>query len=380
MRFCCVRAKGATAGWLEVNLERRSIKDKADERPTLELVELLQQAPEFVGYGDELEALPRVLAPLPNSHSGRVFIAVDELGKIVIVGCPDQSSEDGISTMVGDLLGASGRLWHQSFKTLAEMFGDRSGKNLIERIKSRVDNFAQEQWGNNVQKYLKEGKFPVVIVVERWDETVNQMMEYLKQMNLNTRLITFNFTELDGLEIVMPMVVGAEPKEEVVKPPATPYLEYTPKVSSLSKEESKPQRSYESFPQEGTSRQQQVILERLVYIDDIGLIRRGFEFFTPRALERPEAEGTIVVAVDSTRWPFPKPNEVIVVVRTTREHLAGFLRMKQEEVEDFLKQLPREEKKGYRGVLLLYVRNVYEANQLVNELKALKEVSQTGVR
>ncbi len=380
MRFCCVRSRGVTAGWLEVNLEEYLTRGQESTVSGVDLVELLQQVPEFVGYGTESKGLPRALVQLPDSHSGRVFVAVDEIGRITIVGCPDQSREDGLSIMVGDLLAASGRLWQQPFRRLAEMFGDRDGKNLVERIKSRVENFSLEQWNGNVQRCLKEGKFPVVIVVERYDETVKQTLDYLRQMNLNIRLITFDFLELDGIQVVIPKEGGVEFQRESVRQPATPYLEYTPTVSSPGKDEPKPQRSYEPFPREGTTRQQQVILERLVYLDDLGLIRRGFEYFTSRALERPEAEGTIVVAVDGSRWPFPKPDEVIVVVRTTREHLAGFLKMKQEEIEDFLKQLPREEKKGYRGVLLLYARNVYEANQLVNELKALKEVSQTGVR
>uniref|UniRef100_A0A7V3PT84 Uncharacterized protein n=1 Tax=candidate division WOR-3 bacterium TaxID=2052148 RepID=A0A7V3PT84_UNCW3 len=380
MKPCFIRARKSVAGWQEVKLPLSESELPAD----FSLVELLKQAPEFIGMALGV-ALPRAIAVIPGAASGRVFVAVDEQGKITIIGCPDRQAEGGISAMVGDLLAATGRLWQQPFATLAKMFGDQEGQNLLAQVKNRVGSLSPEQFKEGIQKSLQEGKFPLVIAVERVDEAINQMMDYLKQMNLRVRLISFSYRQLNGLEIVIPKEVGKEVEPEpepapIVRPQRTPYLEYTPTVTTLGKEEPAARKVYEQFPTEGTTPKQQEILKRLVYIDDLGLIRRGFEYFTPRAIKRAEAEGTIVIAVDPARWPFPKPEEVIVVVRTGLEHLAGFLKMKQQEVEDFLKLLPRDERKEHRGVVLLWARNVYEANQLVNELKALKEVSQTGVR
>ncbi len=378
MRHCCIRAKSPGRVWYEVRLpvEGASATAPAD----FSLAELLQQAPEFVGPA--LDGwTPRALAVMPSATSARVFVAVDEVGRIAIVGCPDQQIEGGVSAMAGDLLAATGRLWHQPFKTLAAMFGDPEGIKLTEQIRERIGVFDSARFRAGVGKSLEEGKFPMVIAIDRVDETIEKMMEYLSTMNLQVRLMSYDYLEIDGLEIVLPKVVGGEePKPQAEKPVSTPYLEYTPTVTAISQEELQPRKVYEPFPVEGTTPKQQAILERLVYIDDLGLVRRGFEYFTPKNIQRAVREGTIVVAVDSSRWPFPKPDEVVVVVRTSLEHLAGFLKMKQQEVEDFLKLLPRDEKKEHKGVVLLYARNVYEANQLVNELKALKEVSQTGVR
>ncbi|MGQ9677701.1 MAG: hypothetical protein ACUVUD_00250 [bacterium] len=377
MQPCCIRASKESGDWLQF---------PADTSPgVVDRMELINQAPEFVGMAFGEKPLPRAVALFTGVTSNRVVVAIDEVGKVMLVGCPDQKSETGISSMVGDILAASGRLWHQPVATLAAMFGDQEGKSLEGKIRSRVKNdWNREKFWFELAQSLEAGKFPVVVVVDEVNQAVEEMINYLRGMNINIRVLTYERFFERGVEIVVPRVVGEAVKREKeeekkisVEKPITPFLEYTPTVTTLGENDSPPPKTYEAFPISGTTPKQQAILERLVYIEDLGLVRRGFEFFSPRAAQHAEAEGTIVVAVDGTRWPFPKEDEVIVVVRTSREHLAGFLRMKPQEVEDFLRLLPRNEKREHKGVLLLWARNPFEANQLINELKALKEVSRT---
>ncbi len=79
------------------------------------------------------------------------------------------------------------------------------------------------------------------------------------------------------------------------------------------------------------------------------------------------------------RWPFPKPDEVIVVVNTGQDFFAGYLSLTPEEIEEFLESLPRVQRKEHRGCVLLRASNIHESEQLVNELRALREVAKTGV-
>lgn len=372
MQPCCIRASNETKDWLEFPMT--PIRGKIDRR------ELISQAPEFLGMAFGEAPLPRAVALLTGVTANQVLVAVDEAAKVMLVGCPDQQSETGISSMVGDLLAASGRLWHQPVASLAAMFGDREGKALEEKVRSRVQGeWDREKFWFELAHSLETGKFPVVVVVDEVNQAVEEMFSYLRGMNINVRVLSYERFFEQGIEIVVPRVMGEAPKREekkaVVEQPITPFLEYTPTVTTFSEAEASSPKNYEPFPIAGTTPKQQAILERLVFIEELGLIRRGFEFFSPRAAQHAEAEGTIVVAVDRTRWPFPNEDEVIVVVRTSREHLAGFLRMKPQEVEDFLRLLPRNEKREHKGVVLLWARNPFEANQLVNELKALKEVS-----
>jgi hypothetical protein len=69
---------------------------------------------------------------------------------------------------------------------------------------------------------------------------------------------------------------------------------------------------------------------------------------------------------------------VIVVVNTGPAHLGGFLKIAQTDVEEFFSSLPRPEQKEQKGSILLRAANFHEADQIVNELRALKEVTSGG--
>ena len=93
-----------------------------------------------------------------------------------------------------------------------------------------------------------------------------------------------------------------------------------------------------------------------------------------------EATATIVLAVDSERSPFPRPDEVIVVVNTGSAHTGGFPNVAPTEVEEFLSSLPRAEQLEHKGTILLRAADLQEAAQVVNELRALKEVTASSIR
>jgi hypothetical protein len=135
----------------------------------------------------------------------------------------------------------------------------------------------------------------------------------------------------------------------------------------------------EPFPDQNASQKQREILVKLLALDGLGLKRKGFEYFPPKAQGKAASEGTIVIAVDPDRWPFPTKDEVVVVVNTSLEFLSGYLNIPSREIEEFLGTLPRVERKEHKGCLLLRAGNISEAMQLANELKALKEVAAGGL-
>jgi hypothetical protein len=132
------------------------------------------------------------------------------------------------------------------------------------------------------------------------------------------------------------------------------------------------------LPGSDATPKQKEILSQLVRLDDLGLKRMGLEYYLPD--NELEATATIVLAVDSARWPFPKPDEVIVVVNTGPAHMSGFLHIGPTEVEEFLSSLPRAEQEEHKGTILLRAANLYEAARVVNELRALKEVTAGSIR
>ncbi|MEO0079229.1 MAG: hypothetical protein ABIK44_00930 [candidate division WOR-3 bacterium] len=373
MRPCCVRVTQVTDQWTDFT-------GRPDQRP-LNKVELIRQAPEFLGLLNPDQPLPRAAMLVPQSTSGCALVVVDEAGGLQLVGCPDQTAEGALAAMVSDLLAASGRFWHQPYKVVAGLFREALGIELTDWIRQRAGpRWDEGRFKSGLEKSLQEAKIPIVVLIDRLDAPIREMTNYLKNMNITVRLLSYEYYQRNGIELVRPVVPSGEPAPAgpVVRTGVTRTVQFTPTVT-IKPADAAP-RSYEPFPIDGTTPKQQDILKRLVYLDDLGLRRRGLEYFAPGQERKVEAEGTIVIACNQSRWPYPKPDEVLVVVRTSLEHLAGYLKMKPQDVVDFLSSLPREQRKEHKGCVVLRASNVYEANQLVNELKALKEVSQTGIR
>ena len=64
-----------------------------------------------------------------------------------------------------------------------------------------------------------------------------------------------------------------------------------------------------------------------------------------------------------------------MAVDTGPSHLGRFLNIDSTEAEQFLGTLPRSGEKELKGTILLRASDSHEAVQVVNELRALKEVT-----
>lgn len=362
--------------------------------------QLVAEAPEFVGAAFADRPLPRAAMVAPGSDSGRVLVVVGETGDVVLVACPEPGR---MAPLVGEMLAASAKLWHQKFEGLAKPFAEFLGMSLLEWIAIRVGpGWAQDKFKAGLNESLNRGKFPLVIVTTALDSSVSEAVQYLRNLNLEVRVLGADYLLSDGDEMVRPKLLEAAaspsepeskptPRVEPQRPPLgvipqpTPTLSNGPATPTVSIGSTTPTRpfdgptkEYEPFPASNATPKQQEILNKLLPLAELGLERRGFEYFPPKAQGKAAMEGTIVVAIDSDRWPFPQNEEVIVVVRTGPEFLAGYLHITPAEAEDFLGSLPRVERKEHKGALLLRAASVHEATQLVNELRALKEIAGGG--
>jgi hypothetical protein len=276
--------------------------------------------------------------------------------------------------------------------SLADWIGARAGAG-----------WSAEKFRLGTEEALSRGKFPLVIVSAQPDQSVQEALAYLRGMNLEVHVLGFEHQTDRGDELARPMAVelevatatpAAPSQPEPVRPePAarlgqavTQRIELDEHVRTATigtpGQPVKPfgvkTREYAPFPASNATPKQQEVLERLLPLDELGMERRGFEYFVPKAAGKAAVEGTIVVAIDPERWPFPTEDEVIVVVNTGQEFLAAFLKIPPAEAEEFLASLPRVERKEHKGSLLLRAANTHEATQLVNELRALREVSAGG--
>ncbi len=400
MNPCCIRVSKFGDRWSAATVTARG--------QPIDLVELTVQSPEFLGMVEPSGPMPRAAVVVPQPVSGRVLVAVDERGGVQLVGCPDMRLEGNAAGVISDILAANGRLWHQKYPAFAALFDEALGMALADWVSSRVGpSFSAAAFRSGVEDCLNKGRFPIVLVVPEFDNAAREMLSYLRNMNLDVRPLGFELYRGDGVEVVRPRLFPEDrpaPKASVHKPEpaaARPEAKPAPSRPEPSRHETEApihRKEYasmagfgstqkreaagaarEPFPASDASPKQQEILVKLLGLDEIGLRRRGFEYFPPDAEGKAAAEGTIVVAVDPDRWPFPGKDEVIVVVNTGSEFLAGYLGIPPREVEEFLGSLPRAERKEHKGCLLLRANTTYEATQLVNELRALKEVSAGGI-
>jgi hypothetical protein len=398
-----------------------SIPPEPEPRP-LDAVRLVTQAPEFLGKGPG--GLRRAALKAPGSNSGQVLVAVDDSGGVTLVACPkDEASDQG--PLVTELLAASGGLWHRKNDVLIVTFQNATGRSLVDHVKARAGaGWSEEEFKQGIEASLKQGRFPVIVVVKERTKAVDDMLGYLDNLNLKAKVIGYRCYRGRGVETVEPVVLREggpavsrpqpEPEKVLEKKPE-PVLEKKPEPVPEKRPEPpkhpepapRPVRKpvetdrnarlgaigrrqfvadssrstvrrvdqdldkYPAFEVEGASVAQKEILRHLAPLDALGLERRGLEFFVPGADKKETSEGSVIVAADHKRWPFPKENEVVVVVRTGKTHLAGFLDVPPGDIEDFLGSMPRNTAREHKNTLLLQATSVNEADQLVNEIRTL---------
>lgn len=367
------------------------------ESRELDTVGLIVAAPEFLGLGQSDEPLPRAAAPAPQAPSGHVLLSVTEAGGVVTVACPDAATP--ANGLVGEVLATGGRLWRQPYESLVEPFESFLGMSLVEWIARRAGpTWSADAFRAGAEECLRGGRFPVILLVERDDPAVQEAAAFLVNMNIEVRLVTWECHRFDGNELVRPRVLAvrkpAAAAPQTAAPKAPPAPEPPPKpvqappaerkyadehTSSAAFGGAKPETkaAHEPFPAGDWSEKQREMLGKLVELDGLGMVRRGFEYFVPGALEAGTAEGAIVVSVQADRWPAPAKDEVIVVVRA--DLLGAWFQTAPEEIVDFLASLRRAQRKEHKGAVLLLATSVNDASQMVNELKALKELASSSL-
>jgi hypothetical protein len=314
--------------------------------------------------------------------------------------CPEPGGD--LAAAVGDLLATGRRFWRQKPEALAGPFQNFLGMSLADWIAARVgENWSVDKFQTGLQRSLSQGRFPITLVVNELDPATKETLDYLRHMNLPVRALGYTCQTCGGDELVWPRALAEEEPEPEVQPPRAQsrpsQLQSGPQVAmrpqpapaaaAPGREESTPtvtispqrpeQAGFGPLPVSDATPKQREALNRLVQLDGLGLERKGFEYYVADSGQK-EPTAAVVLAVDPDRWPFPKPDEVIVVVNTDPEHMAGFLGIAPKEVEEFLGSLPRADRKERKGSLLLRAANLNEAAQIVNELRALKEVTAAG--
>lgn len=361
----------------------------------VDALQLVVDSPEFLGQGSN-QSLPRAAMAPPQSHSNRVLVVVDEAGGVQLAVCPEPGGDSAM--VVGDVVATGHRFWRKKYDALAVPFQKVLGMSLTDWIAGRAgESWSAEEFRAGLERSMREGKFPITIVVNEIDPGVKETLDYLREVNQQVRVLGYTCLVSEGDELVWPrelsekpVVPGSEPTRQQPRPSsplsnprpqsrpqATHFDRSAPPADSEPTASAQPQQAqrtaFEALSGFVPTPQQKDILSRLAQLDDLGLIRVGLEYYV--AEDELEATAAIALAVDCERWPFPRPDEVIVAVDTGPAHLGGFLNLSPVDVAEFLSSLPRAQQKEHKDTILLRAASLHEADQIVNELRALKEVT-----
>jgi len=229
----CFRVKQERPGW--------NVLAPIPAKTTVDLAALVCGAPEFLGM-DGGEARCQAAVVLSERGDVRVVVAVDEVGGIVLVGCPAQLTRDALTTVVQELLVFTGRLWRMPSGEFSAVFEKRLGRSLGDYFSGRVAiGWSEPGFRAGLKQSLERGRFPVVLLLAETNRDVAEAIAHLKSHNLAVRPLGVDLYESSGVEIVLPRVIEvAEPGPYEEKEPArlvprpTPPQPRTPQRSQLS--------------------------------------------------------------------------------------------------------------------------------------------------
>lgn len=198
-----IRAEAATAGW-------QPFLPQPDSTPP-RIADVFSTIPDFLTIEGPGSAPLRAIISIAKLCGcvSEVMVAVSELGRIYIVSCPDETAADPYSTVVADVLAASGRLWRMPYDDFSALFKEPLGMSLEEYVmpRARVD-WDFEVFQPAVAACLEKGRFPVVLVTAKPEGRVKEIASYFQGMNLEAQLAPYAFHTSGGVHVLEPARAG----------------------------------------------------------------------------------------------------------------------------------------------------------------------------
>jgi hypothetical protein len=236
----CFRVKQERPGWNVLNL--------VPAKTTVDLAALVCGAPEFLSM-DGGEPSSQAAVVLSERGDARVVAAVDEIGRISLVGCPAQLTRVALTTVVQELLVFSGRLWRMPPEEFFAVLEKRLGGSLSDHFTCRAAiGWSENGFRSGLGRSLERGRFPVVLLLNGANPEVAEAVAHLKSHNIEVRSLGVELYESSGVEVIMPRVLEiAEPathedgEQAKSTPRSSPPQLRTPSRPQVSRSVSSPQ-------------------------------------------------------------------------------------------------------------------------------------------
>jgi len=186
-----------------------------------EMQKILFDSPDLIPIQDMREGASELVVGVRefNLHIGYIdMLAFSANGDIAVIECKLADNPEIKRKVIGQVLEYAAALWKMRYELLEEKVKTRSGNSLVELVRETYDNpeWDEEEFRSNVEENLEEGNFILVIVVDKINDSLAQIIRFLNSCG-NPK---FSFAALeirryqsDQTEILVPRVDG-DPRHE----------------------------------------------------------------------------------------------------------------------------------------------------------------------
>jgi hypothetical protein len=170
-----------------------------------ELQEILASYPELI---PGVSAAAKTCREFQSEAGPADIIVVDSTGELTLVECKLASNPQIRREVVGQMFDYASRLWKMDVEEFASQWRARSSSPL--NLEDALEGFSLR---DSLAMNLEEGRFRIVLAVDRINPPLKRMIEYLNAMaGPATSVIAVEYSRLrqGGIEILMPHVYGQE--------------------------------------------------------------------------------------------------------------------------------------------------------------------------
>lgn len=205
----CFRVKEEREAW--------SVLLPIPSRSATDISRLAVEAPEFLGMDGSGPAV-RLTVPVPGGdQSGcRVMAAIDEVGGIMVVGCPLKGDRAACTALVRETIAWYGRFWRMTYEQFDAMAAKVLGRPLVDSVaEASGAQFDEAKFRAGIVQVLDKGRFPVIILLDKLDGEATEALTFLRSLDMDLKVFGVELYESWGVEVALPKLLSVgEPARE----------------------------------------------------------------------------------------------------------------------------------------------------------------------
>lgn len=151
---------------------------------------------------------------LPGSGATDI-IAVNQDGAITIIECKLAKSRDVRRMVVGQLLEYAAYLAKMSADEFVETFDRLTDAPLYETIASKLEDFEESMFKENLAENLNDGRFTLIVAVDSINEELREIILYLNaHSDCTVGALELEYFKDDKRELLVPRLYGGPEAKE----------------------------------------------------------------------------------------------------------------------------------------------------------------------